>query len=82
MEPVKVGDDTLYHVGNQFMVSVQKYNQAVRLNVRKYFYDQKSDTIKPSRVGLSLRKEDIEVVCQLPDDTLKKNKLVQAQLEE
>ena len=80
MEPVTVGEETLYHIGDQYMVSVQKYQQTVRLQIRKYFFDRKQETIRPTKEGISLRTEDIEVLTNLPDDTITKIKSVKSQL--
>lgn len=81
MNPVKIGEDDLYHIGDQYMVSVQKYNNVVRLQIRKYFFDKSKQTIRPTKEGVSLRPIDIPVLMSLPDDTICKLKTVRRELE-
>ena len=81
MKPVNVGGVDLYHIGDQYMVSVQKHNDAVRLQIRKYFVDKSKQTIRPTKEGISLRPVDIPILMSLPDDAIKKLKTVKAELE-
>lgn len=81
MNPVRVGEDELFHLGDQYMVSVQKYNNAVRLQIRKYIFDKSRQTIRPTKEGISLRPVDIPILMSLPDDAIKKLKTVKAELE-
>ena len=81
MNPVRVGEDELFYIGDQYMVSVQKYNNVVRLQIRRYFFDKSKQTIRPTKEGISLRPVDIPILMSLPDDAIKKLKTVKAELE-
>ena len=80
--PVKYQDKQLFHVGNQFMLYVQKWNGKARIHLRQFDMDPKGERIYPTKMGLSFSSDEFNTFKTLTPEILQHVQNTSDQIEE